>query len=53
VTDFCWGEHATADHVKHRGLVLLSSCGDAGIIHALLQIQQAPGIDEVYTVVGG
>lgn len=53
VTDIFWGEHATAYHVKDRGLVVISSCGHAGIINSIRQIQKATGIDKVHAVVGG
>ena len=53
VTDIFWGEHATAYHVKNRGLVIISSCGHAGIINSIRQLQKATGIDKVHAVVGG
>jgi 7,8-dihydropterin-6-yl-methyl-4-(beta-D-ribofuranosyl)aminobenzene 5'-phosphate synthase len=53
VPDMFWGEHATAYHVKNRGLVIISSCGHAGIINSIRQIQKATGIDKVHAVVGG
>jgi len=53
VQDIFWGEHATAYHVKNRGLVIISSCGHAGIINSIRQIQKATGIDKVHAVVGG
>jgi 7,8-dihydropterin-6-yl-methyl-4-(beta-D-ribofuranosyl)aminobenzene 5'-phosphate synthase len=53
VTDIFWGEHATAYHVKNRGLVIISSCGHAGIINSIRQIQKTTGIDKVHAVVGG
>jgi 7,8-dihydropterin-6-yl-methyl-4-(beta-D-ribofuranosyl)aminobenzene 5'-phosphate synthase len=53
VTDIFWGEHATAYHVKNRGLVIISSCGHAGIINSIRQIQKATRIDKVHAVVGG
>lgn len=53
VTDIFWGEHATAYHVKDRGLVVISSCGHAGIINSVRQIQKATGIEKVHAVVGG
>ncbi len=53
VPDMFWGEHATAYHVKNRGLVIISSCGHAGIINSIRQLQKATGIDKVHAVVGG
>jgi 7,8-dihydropterin-6-yl-methyl-4-(beta-D-ribofuranosyl)aminobenzene 5'-phosphate synthase len=51
--DIFWGEHATAYYVKNRGLVVISSCGHAGIINSIRQLQKATGIDKVHAVVGG
>ena len=53
VADIFWGEHATAYHVKDRGLVVISSCGHAGIINSIRQVQKATGVDRVHAVVGG
>jgi 7,8-dihydropterin-6-yl-methyl-4-(beta-D-ribofuranosyl)aminobenzene 5'-phosphate synthase len=53
VADTFWGEHATAYHVKNRGLVIISSCGHAGIINSIRQIQKATGIEKIHAVVGG
>jgi 7,8-dihydropterin-6-yl-methyl-4-(beta-D-ribofuranosyl)aminobenzene 5'-phosphate synthase len=53
VPDIFWGEHATAYHVRDRGLVIISSCGHAGIINSIRQIQKTSGIDKVHAVVGG
>jgi 7,8-dihydropterin-6-yl-methyl-4-(beta-D-ribofuranosyl)aminobenzene 5'-phosphate synthase len=53
VRDFFWGEHATAYQVKGRGLVVISSCGHAGIINSVRQIQATTGIEKVHAVVGG
>ncbi len=53
VKDIFWGEHATAYHVKNRGLVIISSCGHAGIINSIRQVQKATGIDKIHAVVGG
>jgi 7,8-dihydropterin-6-yl-methyl-4-(beta-D-ribofuranosyl)aminobenzene 5'-phosphate synthase len=51
--DIFWGEHATAYNVKDRGLVVISSCGHAGIINSVHQIQKSTGIEKVHAVVGG
>lgn len=53
VQDIFWGEHATAYNVKDRGLVVISSCGHAGIINSVRQIQKSSGIEKVHAVVGG
>ena len=53
VTDLFQGEHATAYHVKDRGLVVITSCGHAGVINSVRQVQKATGIDKVHAIVGG
>jgi 7,8-dihydropterin-6-yl-methyl-4-(beta-D-ribofuranosyl)aminobenzene 5'-phosphate synthase len=53
VSDIFWGEHATAYHVKNRGLVIISSCGYAGIINSIRQIQKIIGSAMVHAVAGG
>src|SRR5260370_1245452 len=39
--------------MKDRGLVVISSCGHAGIINSVRQIQKSTGIEKVHAVVGG
>src|ERR1700686_1636202 len=53
VKDIFWGEHATAYNVKDRGLIVISSCGHAGIINSVRQLQKSTGIEKVHAVVGG
>jgi 7,8-dihydropterin-6-yl-methyl-4-(beta-D-ribofuranosyl)aminobenzene 5'-phosphate synthase len=53
VKDIFWGEHAVAYNVKDRGLVVISSCGHAGIINSVRQLQKSTGIEKVHAVVGG
>jgi 7,8-dihydropterin-6-yl-methyl-4-(beta-D-ribofuranosyl)aminobenzene 5'-phosphate synthase len=53
VADNFQGEHATAYHVRDRGLVVITSCGHAGVINSVRQIQKTTGIDRVHAVVGG
>lgn len=53
VRDFFEGEHATAYHVKDRGLVVISSCGHAGIINTVRHVQAVTGVEKVHAVVGG
>jgi 7,8-dihydropterin-6-yl-methyl-4-(beta-D-ribofuranosyl)aminobenzene 5'-phosphate synthase len=53
VPDQFWYEHATCFHVKDRGLVVISSCGHAGIVNTVKAAQAASGIDKVHAVVGG
>jgi 7,8-dihydropterin-6-yl-methyl-4-(beta-D-ribofuranosyl)aminobenzene 5'-phosphate synthase len=53
VPDLFQGEHATAYHVKDRGLVVITSCGHAGVINSVRQVQNATGIQKVHAIVGG
>jgi 7,8-dihydropterin-6-yl-methyl-4-(beta-D-ribofuranosyl)aminobenzene 5'-phosphate synthase len=53
VADNFQGEHATAYHVKDRGLVVITSCGHAGVINSVRQAQKAAGVEKVHAVVGG
>jgi len=53
VADNFSGEHATVYHVKGRGLVVITSCGHAGVINSVRQAQKATGIDKVHAIVGG
>jgi 7,8-dihydropterin-6-yl-methyl-4-(beta-D-ribofuranosyl)aminobenzene 5'-phosphate synthase len=53
VPDQFWYEHATCFNVKDRGLVVISSCGHAGIINTVKAAQAASGIEKVHAVMGG
>jgi 7,8-dihydropterin-6-yl-methyl-4-(beta-D-ribofuranosyl)aminobenzene 5'-phosphate synthase len=53
VPDLFQGEHATAYDIKDRGLVVITSCGHAGVINSVRQVQKASGIDKVHAIVGG
>ncbi|MCM3876819.1 MAG: MBL fold metallo-hydrolase, partial [Thermoanaerobaculia bacterium] len=53
VADNFQGEHATVYHVKDRGLVVITSCGHAGVINSVRQAQKASGIQKVHAIVGG
>jgi 7,8-dihydropterin-6-yl-methyl-4-(beta-D-ribofuranosyl)aminobenzene 5'-phosphate synthase len=53
VSDTFQGEHATAYLVKDRGLVVITSCGHAGVINSVRQLQKATSIDKVHAIVGG
>ena len=48
-----WHEHAVCFHLGDRGLVVLTSCGHAGIINVLHRAQQVAGVDKIYARVGG
>jgi len=47
------GELATAYHVNGRGLVVISSCGHAGIVNTTRLFQKITGVDHIHAVVGG
>jgi 7,8-dihydropterin-6-yl-methyl-4-(beta-D-ribofuranosyl)aminobenzene 5'-phosphate synthase len=51
--DAHWGEHATAYHVRDRGLVVMTSCGHAGLLNSVRQAQKASGVQRVHAVLGG
>lgn len=53
VADQFLGEHATAYNVKDRGLVVITSCGHAGVINSVRQAQKASGVEKVHAIVGG
>ena len=53
VSDNFQGEHATVYHVKDRGLVIITSCGHAGVINSVRQAQKVAGVDRVHAIVGG
>ena len=53
VADTFQGEHATVYHVKDRGLVVVTSCGHAGVINSVRQAQKASGVQKVHAIVGG
>src|SRR2546425_1128406 len=53
VPDTFQGEHATVYHVKDRGLVVITSCGHAGVINSVRHAQKVSGIQKVHAIVGG
>jgi 7,8-dihydropterin-6-yl-methyl-4-(beta-D-ribofuranosyl)aminobenzene 5'-phosphate synthase len=53
VPDQHWHEHATCFKLGDRGLVVVSSCGHAGIINTLRRAQEVSGIEKIYALVGG
>lgn len=48
-----FGEHATCFNIKDRGLVVITSCGHAGLINTIRQAQAASGVEKVHAVMGG
>jgi 7,8-dihydropterin-6-yl-methyl-4-(beta-D-ribofuranosyl)aminobenzene 5'-phosphate synthase len=53
VQDQHWHEHATCYNVKGRGLVVISSCGHAGIVNTVRQAIEVSGEKDVHAVMGG
>lgn len=53
VPDQHWHEHATCFRLGDRGLVVISSCGHAGIINTLKRAQEVAGVDRIYALLGG
>jgi 7,8-dihydropterin-6-yl-methyl-4-(beta-D-ribofuranosyl)aminobenzene 5'-phosphate synthase len=53
VPDEHYHEHATAFHVKDRGLVVLSSCSHRGIVNAAKQAMAVSGVDKLHALLGG
>jgi 7,8-dihydropterin-6-yl-methyl-4-(beta-D-ribofuranosyl)aminobenzene 5'-phosphate synthase len=53
VPDQHWHEHATCFRLGDRGLVVISSCGHAGIINTLKRAQEVSGVQKVHALVGG
>jgi 7,8-dihydropterin-6-yl-methyl-4-(beta-D-ribofuranosyl)aminobenzene 5'-phosphate synthase len=48
-----WHEQATCFRLGDRGLVVISSCGHAGIINTLRRAQEVSGVKKIYALVGG
>jgi hypothetical protein len=48
-----WHEHATCFRLGDRALVVISSCGHAGIVNASRRAQEVSGVEKIYALVGG
>jgi 7,8-dihydropterin-6-yl-methyl-4-(beta-D-ribofuranosyl)aminobenzene 5'-phosphate synthase len=46
-------EHATCYVLKGRGLVVISSCGHAGIVNTVRSAMAAANVEKVHAVIGG
>jgi 7,8-dihydropterin-6-yl-methyl-4-(beta-D-ribofuranosyl)aminobenzene 5'-phosphate synthase len=46
-------EHGTAFNLKDRGLVVISSCGHAGIVNTVQQAMEVSGVSKVHAILGG
>jgi 7,8-dihydropterin-6-yl-methyl-4-(beta-D-ribofuranosyl)aminobenzene 5'-phosphate synthase len=47
------GEHATCYIVQGRGLVVISSCGHAGIVNTVKSAMAVANVDKLHAVLGG
>lgn len=46
-------EHATCFNVRDRGLVIITSCGHAGVLNTIKRAREISGVTKVHAVVGG
>jgi 7,8-dihydropterin-6-yl-methyl-4-(beta-D-ribofuranosyl)aminobenzene 5'-phosphate synthase len=46
-------EHGTCFNLKDRGLVVISSCGHAGIVNTARQAMEVSGVKKIHAVLGG
>ncbi|TDH62433.1 MBL fold metallo-hydrolase [Dankookia rubra] len=46
-------EHATCYNLKGRGLVIVTSCGHAGILNTMSQARAVTGVKKIHALVGG
>lgn len=46
-------EHGTCFNVKDRGLVVISSCGHAGIVNTARQAMEVSGVNKLHAALGG
>ena len=53
VADQHLNEHGTCFNLRDRGLVVISSCGHAGIVNTVSQAMAVSGIGKVHAVLGG
>ncbi len=48
-----WHEHAACYHVKGKGLVVITSCGHAGLINNIRHLMKVTGVKKLHAVAGG
>jgi len=53
VPDEHLNEHGTCFNVKDRGLVVITSCGHAGVINTARQAMEVSGVGKLHAVLGG
>src|SRR6266849_2820388 len=53
VLDEHLNEHGTCFNVKDRGLVVITSCGHAGVVNTARQAMEVSGVGKLHAVLGG
>ena len=53
VADVHVHEHGTAFNLSDRGLIVISSCGHAGIVNTVQQAIDVSGVNKVHAILGG
>jgi 7,8-dihydropterin-6-yl-methyl-4-(beta-D-ribofuranosyl)aminobenzene 5'-phosphate synthase len=53
VPDEHLNEHGTCFNVKDRGLVVITSCGHAGVVNTARQAMEVSGVSKLHAVLGG
>ncbi len=53
VPDEHLNEHGTCFNVKDRGLVVITSCGHAGVVNTARQAMEVSGVGKLHAVLGG
>jgi 7,8-dihydropterin-6-yl-methyl-4-(beta-D-ribofuranosyl)aminobenzene 5'-phosphate synthase len=48
-----WHEHATCFQVGGKGLVVITSCGHAGIINTIRRAREITGVTKIHALCGG
>jgi 7,8-dihydropterin-6-yl-methyl-4-(beta-D-ribofuranosyl)aminobenzene 5'-phosphate synthase len=46
-------DQAIVANVRHKGLVILTGCGHAGVINTINYAKKITGLDKIYAVIGG
>jgi 7,8-dihydropterin-6-yl-methyl-4-(beta-D-ribofuranosyl)aminobenzene 5'-phosphate synthase len=46
-------DQAIVIHVKHKGLVVLTGCGHAGVVNTLRCARDMTGVNQIHAVIGG
>ena len=46
-------EHATCFNIRDKGLVVITSCGHAGVLNTIATAREVSGVNKIHAVVGG